>query len=114
MRFGLILYPHSNPDLYLEGAATRQDTFAQERPGPRAVLNALERLMDSYPSECAAVQQNLEIAQTQLHDYQARVGAPFPHDLYRARLTILRDLLKFGLSDAVPEPGRTRRFRRTS
>ncbi len=37
-------------------------------------------------------------AESQLRDYQARLGKPFPHDTYLAELTGLRDQLKAGLS----------------
>jgi hypothetical protein len=36
--------------------------------------------------------------------YQARIGAPFPHDAYLADLTSLRDQLKVGLSAKAPSP----------
>ena len=47
-----------------------------------------------------------EIAQSQLRDYQARLGKPFPHDAYLAELTTLRDQLKSGLSGTGHEPGK--------
>ena len=72
--------------------------------GPRAVLNALDRLADSYPGQRAATAQDLAIAQGQLRDHQARLGTPFAHDAYLAELTHLRDQLKAGLSQATPEP----------
>jgi hypothetical protein len=51
------------------------------------------------------VQQELTIAESQLRDYQSRLGAPFPHEAYLSRLTDLRDQLKAGLSGAPAEPG---------
>ena len=104
LRFGLVLHPHYPPDAYLEGAATHQLRLSQEHQGPRAVLNALERLANAYASERDRVRQDLTIAESQLRDYQARLGMPFPHDAYLSELTTLRDLLKAGLSDTVPEP----------
>jgi hypothetical protein len=68
-------------------------------------LNAVERLANAYGSECERVRQDLAIAESQLRDYQARVGNPFPHDAYLSELTTLRDLLKAGLSGTAPEPG---------
>jgi N12 class adenine-specific DNA methylase len=103
LKFGLVLHPHFGPDVYLEGAATRQSGFLREHQGPRAVLNALERLANAYGSECARVQQDLGIAEAQLRDYQARVGKPFLHDAYLTDLTTLRDVLKAGLSGMTPE-----------
>jgi hypothetical protein len=72
LRFGLVLHPQFPPDVYLEGAITRQSTLSRDHQGPRAVLNALERLATGYGSECVRVRQDLAIAQSQLRDYQAR------------------------------------------
>jgi hypothetical protein len=105
LRFGLVLHPHFGPDVYLEGAATRQSGFLREHQGPRAVLNALERLAGAYGSECARVRQDLGIAESQLRDYQARLGKPVLHDTDLFELATLRDQLKSGLSGATPEPG---------
>lgn len=49
--------------------------------GPK---NALERLAKGYDSECSRVRPDLEIAQGQLRDYQARLGAPFPQRYSRS------------------------------
>jgi hypothetical protein len=105
LRFGVILHPHFSPDVYLEGATTRQSGFLREHQGPRAVLNAVERLANGYGSECARVQQDLTISQSQLRDYQARLGKPFLHHAYLSDLTTLRDQLKAGLSGKGTEPG---------
>ncbi|MGH7171653.1 MAG: DEAD/DEAH box helicase family protein, partial [Gemmataceae bacterium] len=98
LRFGLVLHPQFPPDVYLDGAITRQSGLSREHQGPRAVLNALERLATAYGSECVRVQQDLSIAESQLRDYQARLGKPFLHDAYLSELTSLRDQLKGGLS----------------
>jgi N12 class adenine-specific DNA methylase len=98
LHFGLVLHPHCAPDVYLEGAATRQAGFLREHQGPRAVLNAVERLANAYSTDCDRVRQDLGIAEAQLRDYQARLGQPFPHDAYLSELTTLRDQLKAGLS----------------
>jgi hypothetical protein len=79
--------------------------LSREHQGPRAVLNALERLARGYGIERDRTRQDLELAATQLRDYQARVGQPFAHQDYLSRLTVLRDQLKAGLSSAPPEPG---------
>lgn len=76
LRFGLVLHSQFPPDVYLEGAITRQSALSREHQGPRAVLNALERLAGAYGSECNRVQQDLSIAESQLRDYQARLGKP--------------------------------------
>jgi N12 class adenine-specific DNA methylase len=105
LRFGIVLHSQFTPDVYLEGSTVRQTTLSREHRGPRAVLNALERLADGYGSECARVRQDLGIAESQLRDYRERLGKPFLHDAYLAELTSLRDQLKAGLSSTTPEPG---------
>ena len=106
LRFGIVLNPQFPPEVYVEGAITRQSMLSREHQGPRAVLNALERLAGAYGSECVRVRQDLAIAESQLRDYQARLGKPFLHDAYLAELTSLRDQLKAGLSGSTPEPGK--------
>jgi len=96
--FGMILHPDWRPEVYLEGAILRKDTLSREHHGPRAVLNALERLANGYAAECSRVRQDLAIAESQLRDYQARLGKPFAHEEYLSELTSLRDRLKAGLS----------------
>ena len=102
LRFGLVLHPQFAPEVYLEGATTRRDTLSREFHGPRAVLNAVEKLAGSYANPCSAVKQELAIAEAQLRDYQARLGAPFTHDAYLSQLNDLRDQLKAGLSAYAP------------
>lgn len=77
---------------------SRRSTLSRDHQGPRAVLNALERLANGYASDIARISQDLSIAESQLRDYQARLGKPFPHDAYLSELTTLRDQLKAGLS----------------
>ncbi len=98
LQFGLILHPHFPPDVFLEGAAARRSMLSKEHQGPRAVLNALDRLAGSYDSECERLQQDLSLATSQLRDYQARLGNPFVHEPYLSELTSLRDDLKSRLS----------------
>jgi hypothetical protein len=105
LRFGLVLHPRFTPEVYLEGAATRQTMLNRDHHGPRAVLNALERLAGGYGHECDRVRQELSIAENQLRDYRARLGTPFTHDADLAELTALRDQLRGGLSGAPPETG---------
>ena len=102
LRFGIVVGPLGAPDAYLEGATTRHGQLSRDA-GPRAVLNALGRLADTYPNQLAATAQDLAIAEGQLRDYQARLGQPFAHDEYLSELTDLRDRLKAGLSQATPE-----------
>jgi N12 class adenine-specific DNA methylase len=106
LAFGIVVNPLGAPDTYLEGATTRHTMIARDA-GPRAVLNALGRLADSYPSQIDKARQDLGVAEGQLRDHQARLGHPFPHEEYLTELTDLRDLLKAGLSQATPELGST-------
>jgi N12 class adenine-specific DNA methylase len=103
MKFGIVLRPEGPPAVVLEGAIARQSDLSQEHQGPRAVLNALERLIGGYGREADRVREDLTIAESQLRDYQARLGAPFLHGDYLAELTALRDQLKGGLSGKTPE-----------
>src|SRR4029077_829002 len=105
LRFGLVLHPQFPPDVYLEGAITRRDTLSRDHHGPRAVLNALERLANAYGSECLRVRQDMAIAESQLRDYQVRLGKPFLHETYFSELTSMRDQLKPGLSSTAHESG---------
>jgi hypothetical protein len=105
LRFGLVLHPQFPANVYLEGAIIRQSTLNREHQGPRAVLNALERLATGYGSECVRVQQDLAIAEAQLRDYRERLGKPFSHETYLSELTDLRDQLKTGLSAGAHESG---------
>jgi hypothetical protein len=106
LRFGLVLHPQFPPDVYLEGAIFRQSPLSRDHHGPRAVLNALERLAGAYGSECVRVRQDLAIAESQLRDYQARLGKPFLLDAYLSELTSLRDQLKAGLSSTAQQSDR--------
>ena len=54
LAFGLVLHPGGAADVFLEGAATRHGMLSRDHRGPRAVLNALDRLADSYPGQCDA------------------------------------------------------------
>ena len=103
LRFGIVLRSQFPPEVYLEGSAIRQHMLSRESHGPRAVLNALERLANGYGSECDSLRQDLLIAETQLRDYQARLGNPFALDAYQSELTALRDQLKVGLSGTAQE-----------
>jgi hypothetical protein len=104
LRFGMVLHPQWSPEVYLDGAMTRLETLSRDHHGPRAVLNALDRLAGAYGTESARAKQDLSIAESQLRDYQARLGKPFSHDAYLLELTSLRDQLKAGLSATAHQP----------
>ncbi len=68
LAFGVVLYRFGAPEVYLEGAAKRHGPLARDA-GPRAVLNALDRLAESYTRQCDAAAQDLAIAEGQLRDH---------------------------------------------
>ena len=105
LAFGVVLHAGGSADVYLEGAASRHGMLSRDHRGPRAVINALDRLAGSYPGQLESARQELAIAEGQLRDHEARIGKPFPHDAYLTELTDLRDRLKAGLSQATPELG---------
>jgi hypothetical protein len=105
LRFGLVLHPQFPPDVYLEAAINRQSMLSRDYYGPRAVLNALERLATGYDSEIVRVRQDLAVAESQLRDYRDRLGKSFLHEKYLNQLTELRDQLKAGLSANTHESG---------
>ena len=92
------------PEVFVEGARRAMAPLSRDHHGPRAILNAVERLVGSYDAQCDTRPADLAIAQDQLRDYQARLGAPFPHDAYLTELTGLRDQLKAALSITTPDP----------
>ncbi|MFO0901204.1 MAG: DEAD/DEAH box helicase family protein [Pirellulales bacterium] len=96
--FGLVLHPGCPPELYLEREASRRESLSREHHGSRAITNALERLANGYVQERDERRQDLEIAQTQVRDYQARLGKPFAQANYAKELTALRDQLRVALS----------------
>jgi hypothetical protein len=103
--FGIVLHGNNAADVYLEGASTRHGMLSRDHRGPRAVLNALERLADSYGAPLATAQRDLEIATAQLRDYAARLDQPFEQKDYQDELTALRDQLKAALSGGTTDAG---------
>ena len=69
------------------------------------MLNAVERTVAGYEGEREKTQRDLDIAQGQLSDYEARLGGTFAHAAYLEELTRLRDQLETRLSasEAAPE-----------
>ncbi len=105
LRFGIVLHPNGAAEVALEGAVTRQTMLSRDSHGPRAVLNALDRLAGSYEGQCEIARRELAIAEGQIRDHEARLGAPFAHECYLAELSQLRDQLKAALSSSAPEQG---------
>jgi hypothetical protein len=79
--------------------------LSRDHQGPRAILNAVERLACTYDLEHRKAAQDLSIAQGQLRDFEARLGARFAHESYLNELTSLRDQLELGLSGTEPVEG---------
>ena len=98
LAFGITLRPDSTADAYLEGSVVRHAALSREHRGPRAILNALDRLIGTYGNQIEEAKQDLAIAQGQLRDHQARLGKNFPHQDYLTELTSLRDALKSALA----------------
>ncbi len=105
LEFGIELHPGGAAAAYLEGATVRHGMLSRDHHGPRAVLNAIERLADSYGGPLATARRDLEIAKAQLRDYEARLDQPFEQKEYQEELTALRDQLKTALSGGTPEVG---------
>ena len=107
LRFGLVLHADFPADVYLDGATGRRHTLSPNHQGPRAVLNALDRLATGYAADSVRLRQDLSVAESQLRDYQARLGQSFAHETYLSELTGLRDHLKANLSAGGREPDAT-------
>lgn len=103
LRFGMVFHSRFSPDVYCQGQ-TRHRTQLGKNVGPRAVLNALARLLDGLPDEAHRTRQELQVAESQLRDYQGRLGTAFPHGRYLEELARLRDDLRHALSGRPTEP----------
>ena len=98
LKFGIERHPGGSAEVYLIGAADRKASLSQESQGPRAVWNAVNRLVDSARENCEEVRASREHASNQLRDFEARVGLPFPHADALETLADLRDRLKMALA----------------
>jgi N12 class adenine-specific DNA methylase/SAM-dependent methyltransferase len=103
LRFGLMVQPTVPMEVYLGDALVRSSRLSAEHQGPRAVLNAVERLARSQELDMEQVERDLAISERQLRDYQERLGQAFPHDGYFSELARLRDALKAKLSASTNE-----------
>ena len=99
----LILHPLGGPEVVLDGATRCREILVRDNPGPRAVLNALERLANGYGEDIRHRRAEIALKEGQLRDYEARLGKPFVHEAYRNELEDLRDALRLGLSDTASE-----------
>jgi hypothetical protein len=101
LAFSLDLSLRDNPSICVEGTATRFLDLSSNHPGPRAVMNAVARLVDSYELIRDRDREDLKIAQGQFHDYEARIGSMFSHERYLEELTGLRNQLDGALSSTT-------------
>lgn len=104
LSFGVVKHRYSAPDVFLEGEGVRETALSKDAQGPRAVLNAVERLIASYGTRCEEVRRELTISETKLRDFTARMGLPFPHERYIEDLSALRDDLRVALSATTSPP----------
>ncbi|WP_232056359.1 DEAD/DEAH box helicase family protein [Tuwongella immobilis] len=102
LTFGLKRNLDRTADVYLQGATCREAMLSRESQGPRAVLHALARIVDHYAESLSKSRHDRQVFQTQLRDYQARVGVPFAHAAYLDQLTQLRDQLRHALAANPP------------
>ena len=98
LRWNLTVHPDAPPEISLLGASTRSTQLSRDHQGPRAILNATDRLASSIESDITSTQQDLTLAETQLHDYESRLGKPFIHEQYLSDLTSARDRLQSRLA----------------
>jgi len=106
LKFGVVLHPLSHPDIYLQGDAVRYADIRRDARG-LALLNALRRLAEGYEGAAESTRQELTIAQSQLKDFQSRLGAPFAHEAYLTELSALREQLRIALSGIEAKEGET-------
>ena len=78
LRFGLVLYPHGAPDAFLEGATTRHAALSRDAHGPRAVLNALDRLAGSYDAQAATARTTSPSPKASSGTIKPAWGSPSP------------------------------------
>lgn len=105
LRFGIIAHRVFSPEVFIEGEGTRLASLSREARGPRAVLNALERLFDGFERSIGDLRREISLAEAKLKDYQAKLDAPFPHERYVEELMKLRDELEASLSAPAQNGG---------
>jgi hypothetical protein len=103
MTFGIVKHRLGPPEVFLQGQTVRQSLLSRGAEGPRACLNALSRLFQSYESACEELRRELSLFEGKLRDFTARLGSVFPHERYIEELTTLRDELKVALSATQDE-----------
>ena len=102
---GMMMHSLGGTEVVLDGAVRCREQLLRDNPGPRAVLNALERLADGYGDDIRHLKAEIAVKDGQLKDYEKRLGAKFAHEDYQSQLADLRDKLKMGLSEDAPDGG---------
>ena len=102
---GLVVHPSGGTEVYLNGTTRCREQLVRDNPGPRAVLNALERLANGYEKGIGYLKAEIAVKGGQHRDYEARLGKPFEHEAFQSQLADLRDRLKLGLAEHAPEDG---------
>ena len=105
LAFGLALHAGGAAEVFLEGKATRHGLLSRDHRGPRAVLNAVDRLAGTLPRP---VRHHPPGPGNRRRPAPRPPGPPGPFLRPRrlpGRADGLRDQLKAGLSQATPEPG---------
>jgi hypothetical protein len=103
LQFGLVQHPQGAPEVYVEGALRRYAPLARAVHGPRAILNAVDRLIGTAEPERDKATRDLTIAQGQRRDYDTRLGTGFAHAAYLEELTALRNQLEAALSHTAQD-----------
>jgi hypothetical protein len=103
LEYGVFQHPLGQLDVYVEGAGKRWVTMPRDTPGPRAVMNAVERLIPVYAHEFDDIRADIAVKQGQLRDYESRVGKPSAHAGYMSQSSDLGEQLGLGLSEHPPE-----------
>ncbi|MCA9186166.1 MAG: hypothetical protein KDA99_11120, partial [Planctomycetales bacterium] len=102
LTYGITLYPHSHPEIYLRGETTSVCSTSSDRPGARAVINGVVRIVGGLPAQFESLGERLQLSLKQQRDYEARIGQPFEYAAYLKQLGELRDQLRLALSDRKP------------
>ena len=100
---GIIVHPMGGTEVYLDGATRCREQLVRDNPGPRAVLNALERLANGYEGSIRHLKAEIAVKEGQHRDFETQLGKAFEHEAYADQLADLRDRLKLGLSEHPPE-----------
>lgn len=102
VEFGIAVTAFGSRDVYLKGAGCRSESVSRDHAGPRAILNAVARIVNSFDSRMDETRRDLALAEQQLADYRERLGVEFANGDYIAELKDLRDALRNALSGEKP------------